>query len=112
MARSTGNKVRKSVRASGPSHNVRSAAEALGGKISAATVQMPITNVFMEGDYTGIIYVGSQKLPVNVILDTGSSTLAVDGTIYDPPKIARPGLPTLLRKSLTRTAVAGSAPSC
>jgi hypothetical protein len=86
MAKSTNNKVRKPVRASGPSHNIRSAAEALGGKLAAATVQMPITNVFMEGDYTGIIYVGSQKLPINVILDTGSSTLAVDGTIYDPTK--------------------------
>jgi hypothetical protein len=47
---------------------------------------MPITNVYMDGDYTGTVYIGSQKRPANVILDTGSSTLAIDGTFYDPTK--------------------------
>ena len=63
-----------------------SAAAALGGKISATTVRLPITNTLMDGDYTGTIYVGSEKKPVNVILDTGSSTLAIDGSYYDVTK--------------------------
>jgi Eukaryotic aspartyl protease len=62
---------------------ILSAAVALGGKMSATTVRLPITNVYMDGDYTGTIYVGSQNKPVKVILDTGSSTLAIDGTFYD-----------------------------
>jgi len=86
MIKSAKSKVGSSARASGSSHNVRSAAAALGGRLSAVTVQMPIINVLMDGDYTGLIYVGSNKLPINVILDTGSSTLAIDGTIYDPTK--------------------------
>jgi hypothetical protein len=40
----------------------------------------------MDGDYTGTLLIGSQKRPANVILDTGSSTLALDGTFYDPKK--------------------------
>src|SRR6516164_4321716 len=79
MIKSSKSKVGSSARASGPSRNVRSAAAAL-------TVQMPITNVLMDGDYTGLINVGGKKLPINVILDTGSSTLAIDGTVYDPTK--------------------------
>ncbi len=67
-------------------HALVSAAAALGGKVSSTTIRMPITNVYMDGDYTGILYLGSQKRPANVILDTGSSTLAIDGTIYDPTK--------------------------
>ena len=50
------------------------------------TIKIPITNIYMDGDYTGTIYVGSKKMPANVILDTGSSTLAVDGKKYDPTK--------------------------
>ncbi len=65
---------------------ILSAAAALGGKMSAATVRLPITNVLMDGDYTGTIYIGSQKRPINVILDTGSSTLALDGSFYDAAK--------------------------
>lgn len=49
-----------------------------------ATVRIPITNIYMEGDYTGLISLGSQKKPANVILDTGSSSLAIDGNLYDP----------------------------
>jgi Eukaryotic aspartyl protease len=50
----------------------------------AATIRVPITNVYMDGDYTGLISVGSQRQPANVILDTGSSTLAINGHLYDP----------------------------
>ena len=56
---------------------ILSAARALGGKMSETTIRLAITNVLMDGDYTGTIYVGSQKTPIDVILDTGSSTLAV-----------------------------------
>lgn len=47
-------------------------------------VRIPITNVFMDGDYTGVIQIGANKKKVNVILDTGSSTLALDGHYYNP----------------------------
>jgi hypothetical protein len=50
----------------------------------ANIVRIPITNVYMGGDYTGVIYVGPQKKAMNVILDTGSSALALDGTKYQP----------------------------
>jgi len=69
-----------------PTRRILSAAAALGGKMSETTIQVPITNIYMDGDYTGTILVGSQKKPINVILDTGSSTLAIDGTKYDPTK--------------------------
>jgi len=45
---------------------------------------IPITNVYMGGDYTGQILVGPKQQPMNVILDTGSSALALDGTKYKP----------------------------
>jgi len=50
----------------------------------AKVVRIPITNVYMDGDYTGVINVGAQKKAANVILDTGSSTLALDGNFYNP----------------------------
>ena len=50
----------------------------------ATIARIPITNVYMRGDYTGRILVGPQQQPMNVILDTGSSALALDGTKYQP----------------------------
>jgi Eukaryotic aspartyl protease len=47
-------------------------------------VRVPITNIYMDGDYTGVITVGPEKKSMNVILDTGSSALALDGTKYQP----------------------------
>jgi Eukaryotic aspartyl protease len=47
-------------------------------------VRIPITNIYMDGDYTGIISVGATAQNANVILDTGSSTLALDGHFYNP----------------------------
>jgi hypothetical protein len=67
-------------------HPVHSAAAALGGRTAAITVRMPITNVLNDGDYSGKIYVGSNKVEVDVLLDTGSSSLAVDNKVYDPTK--------------------------
>jgi hypothetical protein len=49
-----------------------------------STVQVPITNVYGGGDYTAQIEIGSEKKKANVIMDTGSSTLAVTPKVYDP----------------------------
>jgi len=76
----------KLVRKTSALRHILSAAAKLGGKMSTTTARLAITNVYMDGDYTGTIYVGSQKKPCNVILDTGSSTLAVDGNFYDVTK--------------------------
>jgi hypothetical protein len=46
--------------------------------------RIPITNMYMNGDYTGQIFVGPSQVPRNVILDTGSSALALDGHKYQP----------------------------
>jgi hypothetical protein len=48
------------------------------------TVRVPITNVYGGGDYTAQLSVGSQNAVVNVIMDTGSSTLAVKQGTYKP----------------------------
>jgi hypothetical protein len=50
------------------------------GKIA----RVPITNVYADGDYTGQIFVGPKKQSMNVLLDTGSSTLALDAKKYQP----------------------------
>src|SRR5215471_16615965 len=50
----------------------------------ATVVRIPITNVYADGDYTGVMLVGQAKKPMNVLLDTGSSALALDGTKYRP----------------------------
>jgi hypothetical protein len=47
-------------------------------------VRIPINNVYGGGDYTAQLLVGSAKTPVNLILDTGSSTIAVQTTNYKP----------------------------
>jgi hypothetical protein len=50
----------------------------------ATVVRIPITNVYADGDYTGVIEVGQAKKAMNVLLDTGSSALALDGKKYEP----------------------------
>jgi hypothetical protein len=47
-------------------------------------IRVPITNYYGGGDYTAAILVGSQQVPANVILDTGSSSLAVRQGRYNP----------------------------
>jgi len=49
---------------------------------AARSVRIPITNIYDGYDYTALLYIGSEKTPVNVILDTGSSTLAVKPSTY------------------------------
>jgi hypothetical protein len=46
-------------------------------------LRVPITNVYGGGDYTAQIKIGSGGTKANVILDTGSSTLAVIPKVYD-----------------------------
>jgi len=47
-------------------------------------IRIPITNYYGGGDYTAPVYVGSRQAQANVILDTGSSTLAVKQSVYNP----------------------------
>ena len=49
-------------------------------------IKVAITNIYAGGCYTAPIYVGSQKTPISVFLDTRSSTLAVNKKHYDPDK--------------------------
>ena len=51
--------------------------------MSQTVIRVPINNVKGGGDYTGEIRVGSQGVVANVILDTGSSTLAVIPRVYN-----------------------------
>jgi hypothetical protein len=44
--------------------------------------RIPITNVYADGAYTGLILVGPDARPMNVLLDSGSSMLALDGRKY------------------------------
>jgi hypothetical protein len=53
---------------------------------SGKPIRIPITNVYDGNDYTALLFIGSAKTPVNVILDTGSSTLAVKPSTYDATK--------------------------
>jgi hypothetical protein len=59
-------------------------------------LRIPITNVYGGGDYTASIIVGTKGQSANVILDTGSSTLAVTKKAYDPAKDTTPAKPTTL----------------
>ena len=47
-------------------------------------IKLPISNVLLGSDYTGEILVGTSQKKMNVILDTGSSTLAIDGKNFNP----------------------------
>ena len=46
-------------------------------------MRIPINNFYGGGDYTARLLIGSHKTPVNLILDTGSSTIAVQMPPYD-----------------------------
>ena len=47
-------------------------------------LKLPINNVYAKGDYTVTMYLGSEKAPVKLLLDTGSSTLVVKADSYQP----------------------------
>ncbi|HVO02717.1 MAG TPA: pepsin-like aspartic protease [Candidatus Cybelea sp.] len=46
--------------------------------------RIPITNLYADGAYTGHILIGPERKPMNLLLDSGSSVLAVDGRKYRP----------------------------
>jgi hypothetical protein len=46
-------------------------------------LRIPITNIYDGSDYSATLAVGSRNAAVNVILDTGSSTLGVDPKAYN-----------------------------
>lgn len=48
------------------------------------SVIIPITNVYAKGGYTAAVKVGSQGAPANLILDSGSSALVIQGEDYQP----------------------------
>jgi Eukaryotic aspartyl protease len=50
----------------------------------AKIARIPINNFHLGNDYTGLIYVGPDQKPMNVLLDTGSSALALDEKKYQP----------------------------
>jgi hypothetical protein len=52
--------------------------------MDAQPVRIPISNVLLGNDYTGKLYIGAQEKEVNLLLDTGSSSLAVENRSYDP----------------------------
>jgi hypothetical protein len=54
----------------------------------AKPIRIPISNVLLGSDYTGQLQIGAAKKAVNVLLDTGSSTLALDHKAYDPTQDA------------------------
>ncbi len=57
------------------------------GEFADATiVKMPINNVLLGSDYTCAVTVGNRGVTANLLLDTGSSTLAVTDTDYSPTK--------------------------
>ena len=50
----------------------------------AGAARVPISNLYMDGQYAATIRVGPGQKPMNVILDTGSSALALDASKYSP----------------------------
>jgi hypothetical protein len=50
------------------------------------TLKLPITNVYAKGDYCATLHIGSEKSPVNLIIDSGSSTLVIKEQSYQASK--------------------------
>jgi hypothetical protein len=70
--------------ASSPNPSLVSTKSTREAKMATTTARIPITNVYGGGDYTAQLAAGSKGTLVNLILDTGSSTIAVQTTRYDP----------------------------
>lgn len=52
------------------------------GDAPSKVLRLDITNVFSGNDYSAQLSIGSKGAVANVILDTGSSTLAVEPSVY------------------------------
>jgi hypothetical protein len=50
------------------------------GKIA----RVPITNFYVGGDYSARLLFGADKIPLDLLVDTGSSALAIDAKKYKP----------------------------
>jgi hypothetical protein len=76
--------MKKKARRKQPAESPKARKLAAGQKRRGApkTIRIPITNIHSGNDYTARILIGSQQVAANVILDTGSSTLAVVPSIY------------------------------
>jgi hypothetical protein len=57
-----------------------------GFKITMTALKLPITNVYAKGDYCATLHIGSEKAPVNLVIDSGSSTLVVKEASYQAAK--------------------------
>jgi hypothetical protein len=55
----------------------------LAAGVPPRIARIPITNVFCGSDYSARIAIGSERAVADVVLDTGSSTLAVSPSAYD-----------------------------
>ena len=66
----------------GKKPSVRAAQSSASGSAAPKTIRIPITNIYDGSDYSAAIRIGSNGVPANVILDTGSSTLAVVPSVY------------------------------
>ena len=64
-------------------HRLAGIARLLASGLPPRIARIPITNVFDSCDYTARIAIGSAHAEANVVLDTGSSTLAVMPSAYD-----------------------------
>ena len=49
-----------------------------------AILRLPITNVYAKGDFTVRVSIGSEANELQLIIDTGSSTLALHSSRYQP----------------------------
>ncbi len=79
------------------------AAHAQANAGAVRTLRIPITNVFDGNDYSAQILIGSERVAANVILDTGSSTLAVVPSVYQAVKDADMTPSTLAQQVLYGT---------
>ncbi|GAB3036855.1 pepsin-like aspartic protease [Bowmanella dokdonensis] len=50
------------------------------------SVRIPLNNTFAKGGYCARVHIGQHQHPVNLVLDTGSSTLAVHNGSYQPER--------------------------
>jgi len=64
-------------------HRLAGIQRLLASGLPPRIARIPITNVFTGSDYSVRIAIGSEHAVANVILDTGSSTLAVAPSVYD-----------------------------
>ncbi|MGH7022288.1 MAG: pepsin-like aspartic protease [Caulobacteraceae bacterium] len=62
---------------------VHPAASAATTKGRATVLRLPITNIYDGSAYSAQLSIGSRGRVANVLLDTGSSTLAVQSSVYD-----------------------------